>query len=49
MAKTKKQVNFDMSKLSLGDLIKVYEEIINFKSFLEDTRLKEEKEGEANE
>ncbi|MDD2489630.1 MAG: hypothetical protein PHY26_00015 [Bacilli bacterium] len=41
---TKEQkVNFDMSTLSLSELIKVYEEIINFLNFLEEKKIVEEK------
>lgn len=35
-------VNFDISKLSLEDLIKVYENINSFLKYLDDNRIEQE-------
>ncbi|MCI5835944.1 MAG: hypothetical protein MR227_04560 [Firmicutes bacterium] len=35
-------VNFDISKLSLEDLIKVYENIESFLKYLDDNRIEQE-------
>lgn len=42
MKKEENKVNFDMSKLSLTELIKVYENINGFLQFLEEKRIVEE-------
>jgi len=42
------KVNFDVSKLSLQELIKVYENIDLFLKFLEGSKIKD-KDGEGNE
>lgn len=47
--KKEKKVSFDMSQLGLTDLIKVYEDIVGFLSFLDEKRIPEEKGGEENE
>ncbi len=49
MKKEEKKVNFDMSELSLSDLIKVYENINGFLSLLEEKRIVEEKAEDQNE
>lgn len=49
MKKEEKKVNFDMSTLSLSDLIKVYENINGFLSFLEEKRIIEEKVEDQDE
>lgn len=48
MKKSEKKVDFDMSLLSLADLIKLYEEINEFILFLEEKKivLEEKKEEE---
>lgn len=49
MAKEEKKVNFDISTLSLNELIKVYEDIVDFLKFLEEKHLvQEEKVEEKN-
>lgn len=42
MAKEENKVNFDMSTLSLSELIKVYEDINNFIQFLDEKKIVEE-------
>lgn len=51
MKKEEKKVNFDMSLLSLSDLIKLYEDINGFLQFLEEKKIivQEEKVEEENE
>lgn len=50
MKKEQNKVNFDLSTLSLSELIKVYEDIITFSDFLHDKKIVEEgKEGKQNE
>ena len=50
MAKEENKVNFDMSTLSLSELIKVYEDINNFIQFLDEKKIvQEEKVDEKNE
>ena len=44
MAKKIDKVDFDMSLLSLSDLVKVYEDINSFMFFLEDKKIEDEKE-----
>lgn len=49
MKKSDKKIDFDMSLLSLADLIKLYEEINEFILFLEEKKIileEENKEGE---
>jgi len=49
MKKEEDKVNFDISTLSLSELIKVYEDITNFLQFLEDKKIvPEEKVEEKN-
>ena len=49
MKKEEDKVNFDISTLSLSELIKVYEDITNFLQFLEDKKIvQEEKVEEKN-
>ena len=36
------RINFDISKLSLEDLIKVYENIESFLKYLDDNRIEQE-------
>ncbi len=49
MKKEDNKVNFDISTLSLSELIKVYEDITNFLQFLEDKKIvQEEKVEEKN-
>lgn len=43
---SKEKVDFDMSILSLDELIKVYEEITEFLKFLEDKKIIIEKKAE---
>jgi hypothetical protein len=44
------RVNFDLSTLSLNELIKVYEDITSFLQFLDEKKIvKEEKVEEENE
>ncbi len=50
MNKEETKVNFDLSNLSLNELIKVYEEIIGFIQVLEEKKLAvKEKAEEENE
>ncbi len=44
-----KKMDFDLSVLSLDELIKVYEEVKEFKVFLNDKILEEEKENDEDE
>lgn len=44
MTKKENKVNFDLSILTLTDLIKVYEDVQSFIYYLEDKRIEEEKE-----
>ncbi len=44
MKKEEKTVNFDLSTLSLEELVKVYEEIIEFTQFLDETKIVIEEE-----
>ncbi len=49
MKKEENKVNFDISTLSLSELIKVYEDITNFLQFLEEKKIvQEEKVEEKN-
>ena len=45
MKKEENKVNFDLSTLSLSELIKVYEDINNFLQFLEDKKIVEEEKA----
>ena len=44
--KEENKVNFDLSTLSLDELIKVYENITEFLEFLEDSKIIEEEKVE---
>lgn len=47
MAKENNKVDFDLSALSLEELIEVYEKINNFLEYLDDSKVEiEEKSGE---
>ena len=46
MTKDENKVNFDMSTLSLEELIKVYEEITDFLKFLEEKKVIVEEKAE---
>lgn len=48
MAKKVDKVDFDMSVLTLSDLVKVYEDINNFMIFLDDKKIEDEKAEEDN-
>lgn len=43
------KVDFDLSTLSLEDLIKVYEEITSFVKFLDESKIVEEEKVEEDE
>ncbi len=45
MEKEENKVNFDMSVLSLKELIEVYEEIDKFIKFISDKKIEYDKEG----
>jgi hypothetical protein len=50
MNKEEKKVNFDLSVLSLSELIKVYEDIVNFMQLLDEKKIVvEEKVEEKDE
>lgn len=50
MKKEENKVNFDLSTLSLSELIKVYEDITNFLEFLDEKKIiHEEKVAKGNE
>lgn len=50
MNKEENKVNFDLSTLSLSELIKVYDDITGFLQFLDDKKIVEEKKvGEQDE
>jgi hypothetical protein len=49
MSKEENKVSFDLSALSLSELIKVYEDIVNFLEFLNEKKIIEAKEAKANE
>jgi hypothetical protein len=49
MKKEESTVNFDLSALSLNELIKVYKEIEEFEQFLEDAKIVTEEEKAAGE
>ncbi len=46
MKKEENKVNFDMSLLSLKELIKVYEDIVGFLEFLEEKKISQEEKEE---
>ncbi|MDD4718695.1 MAG: hypothetical protein PHY00_02635 [Bacilli bacterium] len=46
MKEEESKVNFDLSKLELNELIKVYEDINDFLEFLEDSKIAEEEKVE---
>ena len=46
MSKEDNKVDFDLSKLTLEELIKVYEEITSFIAYTEETKIVEEEETE---
>jgi hypothetical protein len=46
MKKEENKVNFDLSTLSLSELIKVYEDINNFSLFLDEKKIVQEEKGE---
>ena len=49
MKKSDKKVEFDMSLLSLSDLVKLYEEINEFISYLEEKKIVLEEESKEDE
>lgn len=49
MSKEENKVDFDLSTLSLEDLIKVYEEITGFLKTLEESKIVEEEKAEEDE
>ena len=51
MKKEEKTVNFDLSTLTLEELVKVYEDIIDFTQFLDEAKIviEEEKVGGKDE
>ncbi|MDD8049657.1 MAG: hypothetical protein PHH04_08740 [Thomasclavelia sp.] len=50
MNKEETKINFDLSTLSLNELIKVYEDIVEFIQFLDEKKIVvEEKVEESNE
>lgn len=49
MAKKEEKVNFDLSLLSLNELIEAYNNIDEFLSFLNDSKLEEKEEEEEDE
>ena len=49
MEKNDKKVDFDLSALSLKELIQVYEEMNEFMDFLNSSKIEEEKVEEENE
>ncbi len=46
MKKPESKVNFDMSTLTLSELIKVYENVNNFLLFLNEKKIVQEEKGE---
>jgi hypothetical protein len=46
MKKEETKVNFDMSTLSLSELIKVYEDITSFLEFLDEKKIVQEEQGD---
>ena len=49
MAKEKTSVDFDLSILSLDELLEVYENIEEFLGFLNESKIEIEEEGNTNE
>ncbi len=49
MVKENNKVDFDLSALSLEELIEVYEKINGFLEYLEDSKVEIEVKGEADE
>ena len=49
MTKENSKVDFDLSTLSLEELIEVYENINNFLDYLDESKIEVEEKGEANE
>lgn len=49
MSKEENKVDFDLSALSLEDLVKVYDEITGFLKYLEETKIVEEEKVEEDE
>lgn len=49
MAKENSKVDFDLSALSLEELIEVYDKIEDFLVYLEEARVEIEEKGETNE
>ncbi len=49
MTKENSKVDFDLSTLSLEELIEVYENINNFLDYLDESKIEIEEKGEANE
>lgn len=49
MKKKEEKINFDMSTLSLSELIKVYESINNFLLYLNEKKIVQEEKEEVNE
>lgn len=47
MKKEEKTVDFDLSALSLSELVKVYEDIINFLQFLEGSKIVSEEKVDS--
>lgn len=45
MSKKENKIDFDLSVLSLSELIKLYEHIKNFVEFLDDRKIVEEEEN----
>jgi hypothetical protein len=46
MKKEDAKINFDMSALSLSELIKVYEDIVSFLQYLDEKKIVEEEQVE---
>ncbi len=49
MKKEEKKVNFDLSTLSLSELIEVYDDLMKFLQFLEEKKIVPESEEVENE
>lgn len=41
MSKKKKQINFDLSKLTLTELITLYNEVNGFKTFIKEAKIED--------
>lgn len=46
MKKEENKVNFDMSVLTLKELIKVYEDIVDFLQFIEEKKISQDEKEE---